>query len=60
MLSNVRLITTRIFRRERCNALDPNGFAPTHDWISFFDQFWDNQLTNLKDIIEKNDQKEPL
>jgi hypothetical protein len=30
------------------------------DWISFFDQLWDNQLTNLKDIIENNDQKGPL
>jgi hypothetical protein len=55
VLSNGGLITTRIFRRKRINALDPNGFAPMRDWISFFDQLWDNQLTNLKDIIENND-----
>lgn len=60
MLSNGGLITTRIFRRKRINALDPNGFAPMRDWISFFDQLWDNQLTNLKDIIENNDQKGPF
>jgi DNA-binding transcriptional ArsR family regulator len=60
VLSDGGLITTRVSGRERFNALDPNGFAPLRDWISFFDQFWDNQLTNLNDIIENNDQKGPL
>ena len=50
VLSNGGLITTRVSGRERFNALDPNGFAPMRDWIKFFDQFWGNQLTNLKDI----------
>ena len=60
VLSNGGLITTRVSGRERFNALDPNGFAPMRDWIKFFDQFWGNQLTNLKYIIENNDQKGPL
>ena len=57
VLSNGGLITTRVSGRERFNALDPNGFAPMRDWIKFFDQFWGNQLTNLKDIIEKKRSK---
>ena len=60
VLSNCGLITTRVSGRERFNALNPNDFAPMRDWIKFFDQFWGNQLTNLKYIIENNDQKGPL
>jgi hypothetical protein len=52
------LITTRAVGRERFNALDPDGFAPMRDWISFFDHFWDEQLTNLKDVIENQNDKD--
>ncbi|MFB0932006.1 MAG: metalloregulator ArsR/SmtB family transcription factor [Ascidiaceihabitans sp.] len=58
VLSNGGLITTRVSGRERFNALNPNGFAPMRHWIKFFDQFWGNQLTNLKYIIENNDQRD--
>jgi DNA-binding transcriptional ArsR family regulator len=56
VLSHGGLITTRVSGRERFSALDPNSFTPMRDWISIFDQFWDNQLTNLKNIMENNDQ----
>ena len=55
VLSDGELITTRAAGRERFNALNPDGFAPMRDWISFFDHFWDAQLTNLKDAIENID-----
>ena len=58
VLSDGGLITTRAAGRERFNALDQDGFEPMRDWISFFDQFWDDQLTNLKDAIENNNQKD--
>ena len=56
VLSHGGLITTRVSGRERFSAFDPNGFAPMRDWISIFDQFWDNQLTNLIGSMENNDQ----
>jgi DNA-binding transcriptional ArsR family regulator len=55
VLSDGGLITTRAQGRERLNALDPNGFEPLRDWIGFFDQFWDEKLNNLKNIIESKD-----
>jgi DNA-binding transcriptional ArsR family regulator len=58
VLSDGGLITTRAVGRERFNALDPDGFAPMRDWISFFDHFWDEQLTNLKDVIENQNDKD--
>jgi DNA-binding transcriptional ArsR family regulator len=58
VLSDGGLITTRSAGRERFNALDPEGFAPMRDWISFFDHFWDDQLSNLKDAIETQTNKD--
>jgi DNA-binding transcriptional ArsR family regulator len=58
VLSDGGLITTRAAGRERFNALNPDGFAPMRDWIGFFDHFWDAHLSNLKDAIENNNQKD--
>lgn len=55
VLSDGGLITTRAKGRERINALAPDGFAPLRDWLGYFDQFWDEKLTNLKTAIEKKD-----
>ena len=55
VLSDGGLITTRTQGRERFNALDPNGFEPLRDWLSFFDQFWDEKLNDLKHAIESKD-----
>ena len=57
VLSDGGLITTRAQGRERYNALDPAGFEPLRDWISFFDQFWDEKLGDLKSAIEQRESK---
>ncbi|WP_298257344.1 metalloregulator ArsR/SmtB family transcription factor [uncultured Litoreibacter sp.] len=54
VLSDGGLITVRTRGRERVNALSPEGFAPIRDWLSFFDQFWDDRLADLKSTIEKD------
>ena len=54
VLSDGGLITVRTRGRERVNALNPEGFAPVRDWLSFFDQFWDDRLSDLKSAIEKD------
>lgn len=58
VLSDDGFITTRAAGRERFNALNPDGFAPMRDWIGFFNHFWDTQLSNLKDAIGNNNQKD--
>lgn len=53
VLSDGGLITVRTRGRERVNALNPEGFLPIRDWLSFFDQFWDDRLSDLKSTIEQ-------
>ena len=52
VLSDGGLITVESRGRERVNHLNPHGFAPVLDWLSYFDRFWDDRLTNLKTAIE--------
>jgi DNA-binding transcriptional ArsR family regulator len=54
VLNDGGLITVRTRGRERVNALNPEGFAPVKDWLKFFDQFWDDRLTQLKSAIEED------
>ena len=54
VLSDGGLITVTAKGRERFNRLDPQGFAPIRDWLSFFDHFWDDRLDALKSAIEKD------
>lgn len=54
LLSDGGLITVKARGRERINAINPAGFAPIFDWLSFFDQFWDDRLSDLKSAIEKD------
>ncbi|MBT8409832.1 MAG: metalloregulator ArsR/SmtB family transcription factor [Alphaproteobacteria bacterium] len=48
------LITVTARGRERVNALNPQGFQPVLDWLSFFDRFWDDRLSALRSAIEKD------
>ena len=58
VLSDGGLITVEPRGRERVNRLDPQGFAPVRDWLSFFDQFWDDRLDALKSAIEKDQNRD--
>jgi len=53
-LSDGGLITVRVRGRERLNSLNPDGFAPVRDWLTFFDRFWEDRLEALKTAIEKD------
>jgi DNA-binding transcriptional ArsR family regulator len=39
--------------RERVNRLNPDGLKVAADWLSYFDQFWDDRLSDLKSAIEE-------
>jgi DNA-binding transcriptional ArsR family regulator len=54
VLSDGGLITTKVRGRERINSHNPQGLTPVLDWLTYFDQFWDERLTDLKTIIEKD------
>ena len=54
VLSDGGLIEVEARGRERINRLIPAGFAPVRDWLGFFDRFWDDRLSALKQTIEKD------
>ncbi len=56
VLSDGGLIHTTTRGRERVNSLNPAGIGPVRDWFSYFDGFWDDRLSALKDAIEKDRQ----
>ncbi len=56
MLSDGGLITVEARGRERINRLNPQGMTPVLDWLSYFDTFWDERLSALKQTIEKDTQ----
>jgi DNA-binding transcriptional ArsR family regulator len=40
--------------RERINSINPDGLRPVHNWLNYFDTFWDEKLADLKTAIEKD------
>ncbi|GJL93047.1 ArsR/SmtB family transcription factor [Hyphococcus sp.] len=38
--------------RERINRLNPAALKTAADWINHFDQFWDDRLAKLKQVVE--------
>ena len=52
ILENGKLISVHKNGRERINRLEPKSLKPVSDWVSYFEQFWDERLNTLKDIIE--------
>ena len=50
------LIRVRALGRERLHALQPEALKTVSDWLSFFNQFWDEKLENLKQAVEADDE----
>lgn len=45
--------------RERYCSLSPEGFNEIKDWISYFEEYWRTQLTNLDNFLKKQHDKKP-
>lgn len=43
--------------KERISRLNPVGLKKTADWFGYFDQYWDNALSSLKNAVEANTPK---
>lgn len=52
ILEEGKLISVRPRGRERINRLEPKALRPVAEWVSFFDQFWDNKIGKLKAAVE--------
>jgi DNA-binding transcriptional ArsR family regulator len=54
ILQEGNLIHVQAKGRERINSLNPAGMAPVLDWLEYFNTFWDDRLSALKTVIEKD------
>jgi len=54
VLSDGGLITVEARGRERINRLNPLGMTPVLSWFEYFDNYWDDRLTDLKTAIESD------
>jgi DNA-binding transcriptional ArsR family regulator len=54
VLHEGELIMVRTDGRTRVNSLQKKGMERVFDWVSYFDDFWDDRLSSLKSTIEKD------
>ena len=55
LLESAQLIRVERQGREAINCLNPDGLKPVAEWLTFFSQFWDDKLANLKQAVEESD-----
>jgi DNA-binding transcriptional ArsR family regulator len=53
ILSNAKLIIGHKQGREKKYKLQAESSQELKDWLSYFEQFWDNKLAKLAYVIEK-------
>ena len=54
ILEEGRLINVTPSGRERINTLNKDGFNVVADWVTYFDQFWDDKLGALRALVEED------
>ena len=59
VLSEAQLVSGRKEGRERLYRLRPEPLEELQQWLSYYEQFWDNKLSILKHVVE-NDEKSVL
>lgn len=52
ILSEAELVSGRKVGREKRFRLHPEPLAELKQWLSFYDQLWDNKLSILKHVME--------
>ncbi|WCK56772.1 metalloregulator ArsR/SmtB family transcription factor [Aneurinibacillus sp. Ricciae_BoGa-3] len=55
ILSEAELIRGRKVGREKLYRLHPEPLMELKQWLSFYEQFWDNKLAMLKYYVENKD-----
>ncbi|MFE8700026.1 ArsR/SmtB family transcription factor [Cytobacillus sp. FJAT-54145] len=52
ILSEANLVSGTKVGREKIYRLQPEPLTELKQWLSYFDQFWDNKLSMLKHMVE--------
>ncbi|RID88508.1 ArsR family transcriptional regulator [Peribacillus asahii] len=56
ILSEAKLVSGRKVGREKLYRLQPESLEELKQWLSFFEQFWNNKLSILKHVVENDEQ----
>jgi DNA-binding transcriptional ArsR family regulator len=59
ILSESNLVSVEKVGREKRYKLQPDALLELKQWLSFYEQFWDNKLCILKHLVE-NDETDEL
>jgi DNA-binding transcriptional ArsR family regulator len=51
VLRTAGLVTEQRHGRERLYHLLPNSLSPVHEWITYYEQFWDHHLLRLQQYL---------
>lgn len=55
ILSEAELVSGRKVGREKRYRLQPEPLTELKQWLSFYEQFWNNKLSILKHIVENKE-----
>lgn len=56
ILSEANLVSGQKVGREKRYRLQPETFQEFKDWLSYYEQFWNNKLSMLKYVVENADE----
>lgn len=54
ILEDAGIVESKTIGRERISTLNPQALQPAADWINHLDQFWENKLELLKQVVESD------
>lgn len=55
VLSEAGLVSSRRIGRETRFSLQPEPLQELKEWLSFFELYWDNKLSALKNFVESDE-----
>ncbi|MFC4322650.1 ArsR/SmtB family transcription factor [Litchfieldia salsa] len=56
ILSEANLVTGKKVGREKIYHLQPEPLTEVKQWLSYYEQFWNNKLSILKHVVESPDE----
>jgi DNA-binding transcriptional ArsR family regulator len=55
VLSEAGLVSSKRVGRETRYSLQPDPLKELQEWLSFFELYWDNKLSALKNFVESDE-----
>ncbi|MFD1738042.1 ArsR/SmtB family transcription factor [Bacillus salitolerans] len=56
VLSEANLVYGKKVGREKIYQLQPEPLTEVKQWLSYYEQFWNNKLSILKHVVENDDE----